>query len=163
MSPRGLGNAIPRWVFPNAATGGRENDLPRRHARAPGATSGKRGAYRGCDIAGRRFGLSTLITPLYVIYQQEFGFSQITLTLIYAAYVIGNITALLFFGRLSDHIGRRPTAIASNALLIVATLVFLFAKGVATLYTARVVSGFAIGIASGTANAWLAELVGTSP
>jgi MFS family permease len=53
------------------------------------------------------FGLSPLITPLYLIYQQQLGFSQITLTLIYAAYAIGNVAALLFFGRISDRAGRR--------------------------------------------------------
>ena len=50
-------------------------------------------------LIGVAFGLSTLVTPLYLIYQQQFGFSQITLTLIYAAHAIGNIAALLFFGR----------------------------------------------------------------
>jgi len=108
------------------------------------------------------FGLSTVVTPLYVLYQQEFGFSQITLTLIYAAYAIGNIAALLFFGRVSDRIGRRLTALSAIATLIVAVLVFLFANGVAALYVGRVVSGLGIGIASGTGNAWLAELVGTN-
>jgi hypothetical protein len=49
-------------------------------------------------LLGVAFGFSTLITPLYVIYQQNLGFSQITLTLIYAAYAIGNIAALLLFG-----------------------------------------------------------------
>ena len=39
----------------------------------------------------------TPITPLYLIYQQQSGFSQITLTLIYAAYAIGSIAALLLF------------------------------------------------------------------
>jgi MFS family permease len=106
------------------------------------------------------FGLSTLITPLYIIYQQQFGFSQLTLTLIYAAYVIGNIAALLFFGRVSDRVGRRLTALSAIATLIVAALVFLFANGVAALYIARILSGLGIGIASGTGNAWLAELVG---
>jgi hypothetical protein len=33
-------------------------------------------------LIGVAFGLSTLLTPLYLIYQQAFGFSQITLTLI---------------------------------------------------------------------------------
>jgi MFS family permease len=105
------------------------------------------------------FGLSTLITPLYLIYQQEFGFSQITLTLIYAAYAVGNVAALLFLGRFSDRVGRRLTALSALATLIVATLVFLFAKGVAALYMARILSGLGIGIASGGGNAWLAELM----
>ena len=106
------------------------------------------------------FGLSTLLTPLYVIYQQSFGFSQITLTLIYAAYAIGNIAALLLFGHVSDCVGRRPAALSAIATLIVAACVFLFANGVAALYIGRILSGLGIGVASGTSNAWLAELVG---
>ena len=56
------------------------------------------------------FAGSTALTPLYIIYKQAFGFSQITLTPIYAAYVyaayaVGSIAALLFLGRLSDTIG----------------------------------------------------------
>lgn len=85
-------------------------------------------------LLGVAFGLSTLITPLYLIYQQQFGFSQITLTQIYAAYAIGNIAALLFFGRASDHVGRRVTALSAIATLIVAALVFLTADGIAALY-----------------------------
>jgi MFS family permease len=83
------------------------------------------------------FGLSTLITPLYLIYQQQLGFSQITLTLIYAAYAVGNVAALLFFGRVSDRAGRRLTALSGIATLIVASLVFLFADGIAWLYRAH--------------------------
>jgi hypothetical protein len=52
-------------------------------------------------LLGVAFGLSTLLTPLYLIYQQHFGFSRITLTLIYAVYAIGNVAALLFLGRVS--------------------------------------------------------------
>jgi predicted MFS family arabinose efflux permease len=43
--------------------------------------------------------------------------------------------------------------------LIAATLVFLFARGIISLYAGRILSGLGIGVASGTANAWLAELV----
>jgi MFS family permease len=111
-------------------------------------------------LLGVAFGLSTLITPLYLVYQEQFGFSQITLTLIYAAYAIGNITALLLFGHVSDGVGRRPAALSAIAILIIAAFVFLFANGIAALYIGRVLSGLGIGIASGTGNAWLAELVG---
>lgn len=44
--------------------------------------------------------------------------------------------------------------------MVVAALVFLFANGIAALYIGRILSGLGIGIASGTGNAWLAELVG---
>src|ERR1700756_2971474 len=56
-----------------------------------------------------------LPTPLYPLYREAFGFSGVTLTLIYATYVLGNLTALLFFGRLADQIGRRPASLAALA------------------------------------------------
>ena len=42
---------------------------------------------------------STIVTPLYSLYAKQFGFSAIMLTLIYAAYVIGNLVSLFFFVR----------------------------------------------------------------
>lgn len=111
------------------------------------------------SLIGALFAGSTIATPLYVIYKQQFGFSQITLTLIYAVYVIGNLTALLVFGRMSDEVGRRRTAVIAIGIAITGALVFLFAHGVASLYVARVLSGLAIGIGAGTGTAWLAELI----
>jgi len=111
-------------------------------------------------VIGAAFAGSTLVTPLYVIYQQQFGFSQVTLTLVYAAYVLGNLAALLFLGHMSDQIGRRRTILPAMAIAILSALVFLFADGVAWLYVARILSGLGIGIATGTGTAWLAELIG---
>ena len=110
-------------------------------------------------IAGMFVG-TTVVTPLYDVYRRDFGFDQITLTLIYAVYMIGNLLALAFFGRLSDQIGRRRTALPAIGLGMLSTLVFLFATDTAWLFAARVISGFAIGIASGTGTAWVAELFG---
>ena len=103
---------------------------------------------------------STLLTPLYALYRREFGFSEITLTLVYAAYVLGNMSALFLFGRLSDQIGRRRTVLPAMALGAAAMLVFLFAASTPWLFVARVLSGLAIGIASAAATAWVAELMG---
>jgi MFS family permease len=105
------------------------------------------------------FAGSTVLTPLYVIYKQAFGFSQITLTLVYAVYVFGNLGALLMFGRLSDGIGRRPAAMASMGVAVVSASVFLLAENVAWLDVARILSGLGIGIGAGTGTAWLAELI----
>ncbi|AZO67572.1 MULTISPECIES: MFS transporter [unclassified Mesorhizobium] len=107
------------------------------------------------------FAGSTVLTPLYVIYKQAFGFSQITLTLVYAVYVIGNLAALLMFGRVSDVIGRRPAALAAMTVAVVSALFFLFAENVAWLDIARILSGLGIGVGAGTGTAWLAELVAT--
>lgn len=110
-------------------------------------------------LIGALFAGSTVATPLYIIYKQELGFSEITLTLIYAVYVVGNLTALMIFGRMSDQVWRRRTAVIAIGIAIVGALVFLFAHGVAALYVARVLSGLAIGIGAGTGTAWLAELI----
>src|SRR5262245_38698635 len=45
---------------------------------------------------------STIVTPLYHLYEQRFDFSELVVTEIYASYLIGNLTVLFFFGRLSD-------------------------------------------------------------
>src|SRR5689334_15738557 len=44
---------------------------------------------------------TTLVTPLYDVYRKEFGFSEMTLTLVYAVYAVGNLLSLGFFGRIS--------------------------------------------------------------
>ena len=43
---------------------------------------------------------------LYPLYEQAFHFSHIMLTVIYAIYVVGAVTAMFFFGHLSDQVGR---------------------------------------------------------
>jgi MFS family permease len=101
-----------------------------------------------------------LPTPLYPLYRQAFGFSGVTLTLIYAVYVLGNLAALLFFGRLADQIGRRNTSLPAIGFGIAGTLVFAFAAGTSWLFAARFLSGFSTGLAAGAATAWIAELYG---
>ena len=101
---------------------------------------------------------TTVPTPLYVVYQAEWGFSAGVLTLIFAIYAAGVLTALLLCGRLSDEIGRTRVLLAALAVATVSTLVFLFATGIVMLFVARLLSGFAAGMAQGTATAALAEL-----
>jgi MFS family permease len=103
---------------------------------------------------------STLLTPLYGLYEKAFGFSGIMLTLVYAVYVVGNLGALLFLGRLSDEIGRRRAALFALVMAGISTLLFLSAEDTAWLFGARMLSGFSIGIGAGTTTAWLAELYG---
>jgi MFS family permease len=101
---------------------------------------------------------STLLTPLYRLYREAFGFSQLTLTFIYAAYVLGNLTALLFLARASDQLGRRAVNLTALAIAAGATLLFLCASSVVWLFAGRIVSGLAIGLGATATTAWLAEL-----
>jgi MFS family permease len=100
----------------------------------------------------------TLPTPLYVVYQSEWGFSAGLLTAVFAIYAGGVLTALLFFGRASDQVGRRAALLGAVAIAGVSTVVFLLASGVTWLFFARLLSGLAAGLTQGTAAAALAEL-----
>ena len=110
-----------------------------------------------CELA-IIFAGSTLPTPLYLTYCREFGFSEITLTLVYAVYVLGNLFALFIFGRLSDQVGRKATSLPALGIAGLSTLAFCLATNTSWLFAARVLSGFATGLGAGAATAWIAEL-----
>jgi sugar phosphate permease len=110
-------------------------------------------------MVGTMFMASTLVTPLYRLYQQAFGFSTIALTIIYSTYVAGNLLALLFLGRISDELGRRRVILAAIAVAGASSALFLLAASAAWLYWARMLSGVAIALASGAGTAWIAELL----
>jgi hypothetical protein len=61
-------------------------------------------------LLGVAFGLSTLLTPLYLIYQQRFGFSRITLTLASRVSMLWSLTLMI------------PTAAAIVAAQVSASL-----------------------------------------
>src|SRR5712692_11309548 len=75
-------------------------------------------------------------TPLYVVYQKEWGFSATTLTVIFAVYVVGLIGSLLTVGALSDYVGRRPVLAGAIALEAAAFVLFLTAGDVTGLIAA---------------------------
>ncbi len=70
---------------------------------------------------------SVIVTPLYSIYQDKFGFSEVVLTLVYAVYVVGNVAALPLFGQISDEIGRKRVALLGIGVAGASALTFLFA------------------------------------
>ncbi|HEX4780908.1 MAG TPA: MFS transporter [Usitatibacter sp.] len=101
---------------------------------------------------------STLLTPLYPIYRREFGFPELVVAQIYAAYAVGNLAVLFSLGRLSDQLGRKRTTLVALALTAASALVFLLAQSTAWLFAARIVNGFAAGLGAGAVTAWIAEL-----
>ena len=101
---------------------------------------------------------SSAPSPLYVVYQQQWHFSAITLTAVFAVYVLGMLAALLTLGGLSDHLGRRPVLAAAIALEAVSLVLFLVAGNVPVLYVARFLQGVATGTAMTTVGAALVDL-----
>jgi len=101
---------------------------------------------------------SSAPSPLYIVYQQRFGFSPAMLTAVFGIYALTLLAALLTVGGLSDHLGRRPVLVAALLLEALGMLVFLTAHGVGTLLLARALQGFATGAATAAASAVLVDL-----
>ena len=95
---------------------------------------------------------------MYVVYQQEWGFSATTLTVVFAVYVLALIGSLVVVGALSDHVGRRPVLAAAIALEAAALVLFIVAGDVTVLLVARVAQGIATGAALTTLGATLVDL-----
>jgi MFS family permease len=96
-------------------------------------------------------------TPLYHQYQESFGITPFMLTIIFAAYVVSLLAALLTVGSLSDYIGRRPAIMAALALNILAMVIFVTADSAWALIAARAVQGFATGLATATLGATILD------
>src|SRR6201987_4838455 len=92
-------------------------------------------------------------TPLYHQYQESFGLTPFTITIIFAAYVLSLLAALLTVGSLSDYIGRRPAILAALILNVVSMAIFMAADSAAALIAARALQGFATGLATATLGA----------
>lgn len=106
------------------------------------------------------FFASAAASPLYRVYQVQFRFSSATLTAVFAVYVLVLLITLLFFGSVSDYLGRLPVIITALVLSAAGCAVFLAAHGVGALYVARSLQGIATGLASGAIGA---ALIGLQP
>ncbi|MGY1802798.1 MFS transporter [Blastococcus sp. SYSU D00922] len=97
-------------------------------------------------------------SPLYRVYQEQFGFSSGVLTTVFGIYSFALLASLLVVGGLSDHVGRRPVLVAAFLLEAASMALFLFADGVGWLLAARVVQGLATGALTSTLGAALLDL-----
>jgi MFS family permease len=97
-------------------------------------------------------------SPLYRVYQEEFGFSSGVLTTVFGVYSFALLASLLVVGGLSDHVGRRPVLVAAFLLEAASMVLFLVADGVGWLLAARVVQGLATGALTSTLGAALLDL-----
>ncbi|WP_344414251.1 MFS transporter [Streptomyces glomeratus] len=101
---------------------------------------------------------TTLPTPLYGLYRRQIGFSELIVTVVFAVYAVGVITALLVAGDFSDVLGRRPVLLCALALAALSAVCFLCEVGLPLLYAGRVLSGFSAGLLSGTGTAAVLDL-----
>lgn len=123
--------------------------------------TGDRLGWRACLLGGAVFAVcmtgTTLPTPLYPLYQQKFGFSELTVTVVYAVYAFAVIGALLLAGNASDAVGRRPVLLWGLACAAASAVCFLLASDIAWLYAGRLLSGLSAGLFTGAATAYVME------
>ncbi|SCZ10354.1 MFS transporter [Pseudomonas sp. NFACC37-1] len=100
---------------------------------------------------------SSAPTPLYHLYQEQLQFSPAVLTLIFGVYAFSLLAALLTVGSLSDYLGRKPVIFVALLLNILAMLLFISADSVAWLIGARLIQGFATGMATSVLGAALLD------
>ncbi|HKP59315.1 MAG TPA: MFS transporter [Polyangiales bacterium] len=97
-------------------------------------------------------------SPLYGLYQQAWGFSPITTTVVFGIYAIAVLGALLTVGSLSDYVGRKPVLVIATLAQALTMLLFSSASGVGSLITARIVQGLATGSAVGAIGAAMLDI-----
>ncbi|SEO15854.1 MFS transporter [Cryobacterium luteum] len=107
------------------------------------------------------FALSNSPTPLYVRWQAQLGFSDGTLTLVFAAYIAGLLLTLLVAGQLADRLGRKPVLIPGLILAIAACVLFAMADSVLVIGVARFLTGISVGVIVSAGMAAVVDL-GTS-
>lgn len=101
--------------------------------------------------------------PLYGLYRTEDGLTYTDLSLSSVVYFVGAVSSLLFFGRLSNHWGRRLTAGLTLLLMTTAALSFMTVHSAMPLLIGRCLQGVACGLASTALAAWIVDTAPERP
>ncbi|MFH9263298.1 MFS transporter [Streptomyces sp. NPDC017546] len=96
--------------------------------------------------------------PLYPHYQAQWQLSSLDITVVFSAYALALLVALLTTGTLSDHVGRRPVLLGALAVQFASMALFATAGDLTTLIGTRVLQGIATGAATSAAGAALLDL-----
>ena len=127
-------------------------------AAAPRRMSRTAALWLNASILVTYLAASTAPSPLYALYREAWGFSALTLTLVFSTYAFALLAALLVTGALSDHLGRRQVVLVAMGLEIASILVFRHADSVAWLFVARAAQGVATGIATSALSAGMLDV-----
>jgi predicted MFS family arabinose efflux permease len=101
---------------------------------------------------------SSAPTPLYPVYQSLWGLSPVMITVVFGVYALAVLAGLLFAGRLSDHVGRRPVLMAATLAQAMTMLLFATAASAAGLVLARIIQGLITGAALSAVGAAMIDL-----
>jgi MFS family permease len=105
------------------------------------------------------FGLRFALVPIFVeevLDKQPRHVAGLAL----AAFAVGNVSVVLYSGRLSDRIGRKPLLIVGLALAAVSTTALGFATSLPLFFLEAVIAGLASGIYNSPQQAAVADIIG---
>jgi hypothetical protein len=101
---------------------------------------------------------ATLPSPLYGLYRIRDDLSSLTITVVYGIFAAGTIAALLSVRYVVVRAGRRGVMLGSVALMMAAAGLLAAWKELPGLIVGRLITGVSVGLAAGTAIAYLLEL-----
>lgn len=101
--------------------------------------------------------------PLYTMYQAQLGLTHAELSMTSVYYLVGTVISLLFFPRLSDHLGRRPVTVMILAISFLGCVVFANLDSPAMLMGGRLIQGIVSGLGSSTIAAYVVDLCSGLP
>ncbi|HIW90411.1 MAG TPA: MFS transporter [Candidatus Corynebacterium avicola] len=101
---------------------------------------------------------STAPSPFYPSWQSDLDVGTSFMSVVFGIYPIVLLVALLTVGSLSDHLGRRPVAVAAFILLALSFVLMGFGVSPVTLILARCLQGVGVALAMSTLGAYAAEL-----
>jgi Sugar (and other) transporter len=101
---------------------------------------------------------ATLPSPLYGLYRTRDHLSAFTVTVIYAIYAGGTITALLSVRFVAARIGRRGVMLGAVVTMMAAAGLLAAWKALPGLLIGRFITGLSVGLVAGTAITYLIEL-----
>ena len=101
--------------------------------------------------------------PLFNIYRAEDGFTNAGISMTVAAYSAATLATLLVLGRLSNHLGRRPTSSASLGLILLGCLLLLNVHAIGVLIAGRLLMGLGAGLASSSLTSYIVDAAPARP
>jgi MFS family permease len=104
------------------------------------------------------FGLRFALVPLFV--DEALNQTPAVAGLALAAFAIGNVSVVMYSGRLSDRIGRRPLLIGGLMLSAVTTAVLGLTESAPMFFVAAVIAGAASGVYNSPQQAAVADIIG---
>ncbi|MDN5571423.1 MAG: MFS transporter [Propionibacteriaceae bacterium] len=109
------------------------------------------------------FAASASPVPVYNVYRAENGVTTADISVSVVAYFLGTIVALLCLGRIANHIGRRPAALATLLIVAAGAAVLIGVDGVVPLVAGRLLMGVGAGLASSALTTYIVDAAPTRP